>query len=87
MPTFQRSTNPRDKGTCLHCGKGESFHQDGQLPDGTDVFTCDPNDIRRHAQNVKRRDANRARNAATRDAMDSIGMRRVRGAGGGTYWE
>lgn len=68
---------------CETCGQDERFHEE----DDNGQKVCDTNDIRRHAANVKRRAKNRERYAATRDAMDSIGMKRVRGSMGGTYWE
>jgi hypothetical protein len=86
MTTFEADKAPRAKGKCLHCGRKQEYH--GDHPDPSKVgYVCDPNDVRRHTANVKRRPANRARSAAMRDAMDSIGMKRVRGNLGGTYYE
>jgi hypothetical protein len=72
------------KGKCEHCGRGESFHSDSADGQG---YACDPAVIKSHARNVKRRGASRERYAATRDAYDSLGMKRVRGGLGGTYFE
>jgi hypothetical protein len=65
------------KGKCEGCGKSERYHNDA----------CDPDDVRRHAANVKRRARDRANRAITKDVLDSCGVHRVRGALGGTYYE
>jgi hypothetical protein len=72
------------KGKCEHCGRGKSFHADSADGQG---YACDPAVIKSHARNVKRRAASRERYAATKDAYDSLGMERVRGGLGGTYFE
>jgi hypothetical protein len=72
------------KGKCEHCGRGESFHTDSADGQG---YACDPNAIKSHARNVKRRGASRERYAATKDAYESLGMKRVRGSLGSTYFE
>lgn len=72
------------KGKCEHCGRGESFHNDSA--DGQH-YACDPAVIKSHARNVKRRGASRERYAATKDAYESLGMNRVRGSLGNTYYE
>jgi hypothetical protein len=65
------------KGKCEGCGKSERYHDDA----------CDPDDVRRHAANVKRRARARVSRAITKDVLDSCGVHRVRGALGGTYYE
>lgn len=71
-------------GICENCGRGESFHNDSA--DGQH-YACDPAQVKEHARNVKRRAANRGRYAAMKDVYDSLGMKRVRGGLGGTYFE
>jgi hypothetical protein len=84
MQAYESNGEHGKKECCKHCGKKELSHETS--PDGRD-FVCDLNDMRRHASNVKRRSRAREQRAAMRDAMDSIGMNRVRGNLGGTYWE
>lgn len=74
----------RKSGKCEHCGKREFSHE--YSADGRE-FACNPDDVKRHAANVKRRVKSREYRAARADAMDSIGMKRVRGNLGGTYYE
>jgi hypothetical protein len=40
-----------------------------------------------HAANIKRKARAKVRRAGIADAMDSVGMTKVRGNLGGTYWE
>lgn len=90
MTSFTMIETGRERGKCKHCGRKPEWHSDQPDPDQAGNWiagACDPEVVKVYAKNVKRRGANRARNAATRDTMDSIGMRRVRGSGGGTYWE
>lgn len=72
------------KGKCEHCGRGESFHNDSA--DGQH-YACDPEAIKAHARNVRRRASNRARYSAMKDAYDSVNMRPVRGNLGNIYFE
>jgi hypothetical protein len=62
---------------CMVCGRLMEYH-DSQ---------CDPDDIRRHKANLKRRMRAKAQRRAMKDAADSVGVRKVRGALGGTYYE
>jgi hypothetical protein len=73
---------------CKTCGKLIQYHDD-RYDDATGIveLLCDADDIRRHKANLKRRARVKATRAARADAMDSIGMVRVRGNLGGYYYE
>lgn len=81
---FDAIKTGRERGKCKNCGRKEADH--GYAGDGIGR-TCDPADITARARTLKRREADRERRAALNDAMGSIGMVRVKGTNGGTYWE
>jgi hypothetical protein len=62
---------------CNVCGRLMEYHDS----------TCDPDDVRRHHANVKRRIKAKAQRQAVKAAMDSIGVKRVRGNLGGVFYE
>lgn len=62
-----------DRAKCETCGKLTDYHAD----------ECDRDDVRRHKANQRRK----ASRAGLKEAMDSVGMTRVRGNMGGMYWE
>lgn len=70
---MSKSTRPR----CTECGALLEYHGEA----------CDVDNIRRHKANVKRRISAKANRAAMADAYASVGMVKVRGNMGGTYWE
>lgn len=58
---------------CVTCGMLLLYHKD----------ECSPDDVRRHKTNIRRRAARKAKD----DLMSGLGMTRVRGNLGGTYYE
>jgi hypothetical protein len=62
---------------CLFCGRLLDYH-------GSE---CDPDDVRRYKASVRRRIKARAQRRAMRDAADSVGVKKVRGNLGGTFYE
>ncbi len=58
----------------------------GRLMEDHDT-DCDPGDVRRHQAHVKRLLRAKVQRQGMKSALDSIGVRRVRGNLGGVYYE
>lgn len=73
---------------CKFCGKLIEYHDyTYDALNERQSLVCDPDDVRRHASNLKRNAKARERRAIIAEVMDNVGMVRVRGNLGGTYYE